>query len=396
MSIIKIDFSRIVGTSKDVKPRLPLFADRGVIFFERDTKVEYYWTGAEWELYAKSWNDYAHKFTDLEDTPSTIEDGKVPMGTSEGTIIWTTPATADPSTGFEKVDDGNGPGLRITGQDPSLYNNMAVGAVDMQFVYPDDLIVYGTESPYSLLSGRQNVITSSASGLYAIGVGNRIDTGDNDINSGAIGAYNTIVSGRHNHLIGAYHQIASSDRGSSLLAGNNNRASNGSGMVGLGMALDVRANSMVAVGVSNVAWGGNISDADRPIFVVGIGEIDYDPADGFPTASSRADGLSVRKNGVVYYPSLSTSLIDAESNTSKVALTKEWYIANVPDAQPTPTLDSVAKAGPNSTVNISAPNLVTNEVDVYSLDSISGIITCTQAEYNSLTPANAIMYIIIG
>lgn len=61
-------------------------------------------------------------------------------------------------------------------------------------------------------------------------------------------------------------------------------------------------------------------------------------------------------------------------------------------------LQQVSEKGNHTTMELFAPNLVTNEKDTYpSVEKVSGMVTLTQVEYDAIaTPDVNVLYIIIG
>jgi hypothetical protein len=105
MSINKIDFSRIVGTSFDIKPMNLLKGDIGTVFYEKDTRDLYDWTGIEWLLYSKSWDNYGTTFIGLDDTPSNIIANQMLIGNALGDGLIFAPV---PEAGIGEAPLGTG------------------------------------------------------------------------------------------------------------------------------------------------------------------------------------------------------------------------------------------------------------------------------------------------
>ena len=259
-------------------------------------------------------------FITLNEVPPQINsDWTSSSGVSQ---ILNKPTITNP-TGLEAINEGNGIGWRMIGQDPSLRSNIGVGSVDLTTLDPWDTdLDYGPFAEYSFMAGEANKITGPGYSAI-IGHGNSISS--TYTSNYIFGVFNSITAGYGNVLIGYYNQAATDPNGYAVLLGNNNRAFGTAPSGAIGTALDVRGRGQVAVGIANTIWLGTNMDVNRPMFTVGIGT-STTPV-GPWEASVRKDGFIVDASGVVTAPDLSTAEITAES-TGKVLITKEYANAN--------------------------------------------------------------------
>jgi len=149
----------------------------------------------------------------------------------------------------------------------------------------------------------------------------------------AIGTYNKVLDGYAFTSIGYSNwadMTGSIGIGGSMGAYNKNTLS---ANITLGFGLTTSAKGHVAVGAGNVVYTGSATAADRPIFTVGIGDVDTTNTLKNGQVTNRADGLNVLKNGVVIADSLTIGLINLQTN-GRVLVTREWIETNISTEAP--------------------------------------------------------------
>lgn len=149
---------------------------------------------------------------------------------------------------------------------------------------------------------------------------------------------NTVLGYYGNHAIGTYNKVlngyAFTSFGYSNWADMTGSVGMGGTMGGynrntesanitLGFGLTARAKGVVVVGTGNVPYTGSLTALDRPMFTVGIGDIDTSQTFNNGTVSNRANGFTVLRNGSVIADTLSKQGIDLEPN-GRVLVTREW------------------------------------------------------------------------
>jgi len=198
-----------------------------------------------------------------------------------------TATTASNVTGLESLDEGNGFGWRLIGQNPDNYGNIGSNAVDLSYSTI-------TSSTRGATGERSRAIGSSttASGNISTAMGNgTLALGDL---STAMGA-NTVASGNFSTAIGNY-TIASGNYSTAM--GKNTIAS----------------YAATSFGRYNVGGGSNTSwEETDPLFEIGNG-----------TSSILANAFTVLKNGSITAPSFDL----AEITDDKALITKEYLEAN--------------------------------------------------------------------
>lgn len=190
---------------------------------------------------------------------------------------------------LSKIDEGNGNGYRLTNADPLNFGNIGADAVDLSYSEtPSDVLGATGSSAFAMGS---DVI---ASNYFSTVFGYLID--NNGIGSFDSG-FNLKDNGYTNSLFGIGHDVTS-------------------------------MNTTVVGQASNII-SDQISDFNytttKKLFVVGNGTIQN--ADYSYAVNTRSDALVVRLNGSVEAPSLTSTLIEADT-TGKTLVTKEYVGAN--------------------------------------------------------------------
>ena len=326
MGIVKLDFSRIVGRSTDIKPFLPIKKDVGTEFYESDTRYVYVWNANQkWELYSTPSINPVMAWSTLTDTPNdyTGHEGKVPVvnGTADGLEFYT---LKEPS-GFELVD---GKGFRPVGQDPTYLGPVGTRALDISTTSIIDPTYGGTGSysittgidvknpaPYALVIGTESSITGFS--FYAVVHGDEITvdgycTKAYGFRHAIVGHYNTVhrtdnsVEGSYNTVDGTGNTIVT---GGSHIFGDYCTVTGDNSKV-LGYGLRVNSFGEVVVGHYNIDHTTNGSSGtyhpDDGVFTVGAG------SDGI-----KRDALRILNKGLVLAPELTIALITPEARSLK-------------------------------------------------------------------------------
>ena len=200
----------------------------------------------------------------------------------EGT--YTIATTADVThSALVFLDDGNGNGIVISGRDPLNYGNVGLNAVDLS--YNDSTSsTWGALGENSFAFGSE--ITSNNYGSISFGY-NIFNNGLNSFNNG----YTHRDAGYTNFLTGSGHDVTSMN----------------TTVVG-------QASNIIASGIDD--FNAYIT---KPLFVVGNGTINNSTFD----VITRSDAFIVRMNGLATLPSVTNSLIEADT-TGKAIVTKEY------------------------------------------------------------------------
>ena len=191
----------------------------------------------------------------------------------------------------------------------------------------------GIETSGTTAIGGDNISYSevnSYGGHAIIGYGNTVV---GYYNNSAIGTYNKVLNGYAFASIGYsnWADMTGAIRiGGSMGAYNKNTLS---ANITLGFGLTTSAKGHVAVGAGNVVYTGSATATDRPIFTVGIGDVDTTATLKNGQVTNRADGLNVLKNGAVIADSLRIGLINNQTN-GRVLVTREWIEANISTEAP--------------------------------------------------------------
>ena len=262
--------------------------------------------------------------------------------TSAVTKGWVNNNLPTSPTGLEALDEGNGVGWRLIGQDADNYGNIGLNAVDLSnstsassttgavgistFAQGED---HQIDAGYSAAFGWNNKILyaggNSGSGNFATGFNNTMyEWTWTNINSGYLNKLGTSGSTGGNTPV--------SYQSGTLGYFNNSYAGKGSFLIGAGL-LHGGAHCTV-VGAANVDITNTVADQFfppdndllNPAFIVGTGDVDR-TIDTAPVLTRR-NGFVVLRNGVVTAPEETTALIDAEV-TGRVLVTKEWVESKV-------------------------------------------------------------------
>lgn len=218
-------------------------------------------------------------------------------------------------TGLKAIDEGNGVGWRLANRDANLYDNIGDNAIDLS-ISTSSATNKGAVGTLSFAQGEE----IHASGYNAVGFGfNHTITGTLSTAFGyenTLGGYGGFATGKQN--------IINSEYGTAI--GSYIELTEGGYNSGIGLSLLVKSTSTTVVGQANEDYtgtSGNINVSDSPMFVVGNGTI-------FPetnTANVRSNAFVVKLSGEVTAPSLTNTIIDADT-TNKVLINKEWITAN--------------------------------------------------------------------
>ena len=202
---------------------------------------------------------------------------------------------------FEQIDEGNGLGVRTKGADLTGRNPIGLGAMDFSSV--DGIGTgFGAESDYAIAFGgnqKMPAIGSTFGAHTAFGFGNTVGGYYGNF---AFGVENNIIDG-YGAFVGGYQNTAdyTSTVGHGFVYGLRNNASTWWAS-GIGSGLEINSAGMLATGIANEIYLGTANATDRPIFVVGIGEVDSSATASYGDIISRADGFKVLKNGDVAMP----------------------------------------------------------------------------------------------
>ena len=271
---------------------------------------------------------------------------------------------------FQNKDEGNGIGIIIRDRDPLNYGNIGFRAFDTSFSDEADS-TYGATAFLSFAQGYQTVASgdtstavgsqttssgyaSFASGSVTSAIGDYSHT--EGVNASAMGptchsegwdttsqgiaahseGFGTQANANYSHAQGNItiaNGIGSHAEGNNTIANGNYSHAEGNSNVTNGLyshsggannfANSFAESSIGCNGTNLSGTSGSFVSSDR-IFNVGIG----------PNTSTRLDGLSVFKNGVVTLPTITNALIAAAS--PKALVTKEFLVASIPIIQNNP------------------------------------------------------------
>ena len=244
--------------------------------------------------------------------------------------------TIVPSTGLERIDEGNGDGWRLIGRDPTYYGNIGLNAIDFSYSTTTGT-TKGSTQEYGVTFGRDNEnnqIGSLVGGFdNSVGVINGQQFGVRNI----VWGMNNLVQGMsyNGGVLGLYHKLGhpslvwpNTFNSASFLIGSENTMPYGYGSVHLGVQLSGNSPYCTTVGVANEDvtitpaspyWATMLGA--NPRFIVGNGTRNGSTAPGF--AITRSNAFEVYQSGDVIAPSLTTTLIDAEA-TGRVLVTREY------------------------------------------------------------------------
>lgn len=272
---------------------------------------------------------------------------------------------------LEGIDEGNGLGYRIKDQDPAKFVDTGYGTVDLQindgYVGTD----FGEASSAGLLVGGGNRLPSGVNNFgqhVAIGSSNTVQGYYNNM---AIGTSNIITNGYSVVALGFSHDInLSSTVGQGLASGTANTL-RGYWSSAIGAGLISKWKSALVIGEGNTDLGGTVDDLDRPLFVIGNGNVSSLTVN-YADILSQSDAFIVRYDGSVEAPSITNALID--STGAKSLTSREWVLenagrgkfnlVNVDSAYTALTTDYTVNATANSFA-ITLPTAVGDQGKVY-------------------------------
>lgn len=202
------------------------------------------------------------------------------------------------STGLEAIDEGNGTGWRLIGQDASKFSNIASGAIDFTSVagYTGTDFGVGSDRGFSMGDGNKLLPTASNFGAHvAFG-------GENEVsgyyNLMAFGTRNIMTQGYSAAAIGYGHTVnLNNSVGQGFTSGTANTL-NGYWSSAIGSGLISKWKGALVVGEGNIDSSESVTAADRPLFVVGNGEVSANSGN-YGQTTSRSDAFKVRKNGEI-------------------------------------------------------------------------------------------------
>ena len=198
---------------------------------------------------------------------------------------------------LQALDEGNGIGYRYANADLSKMTDIGANSLDLTTVFGGDTD-YGVGSNGGFSFGADNKLPRSASNFgshITMGFGNTVQGYYNNM---AFGLSNTITNG-YSFFTAGYENTANMTpqigQGASL--GNFNSNTNywnfnvGSGLIN-------KWKGSVAVGMGNVDTSEGVTASDRPIFIVGNGNLNSSTVN-YGQVLSRSDAFRVLANGTV-------------------------------------------------------------------------------------------------
>ena len=297
-------------------------SDSGRIVLNTGLNGFYGWNGTSWiGLGASGGGSYT-----LPTASTTVLGGVKTDGTTI-TIDGGGVITANyPTAGIIAENQGNGIGYFIYNREPTKYSPIGSGSVDLTVTpITEPLTTYGVESPGGFSTGTSNRLPSGASNYgshQAHGYGNVVSGYYNNM---AFGTYNTMSQGYSNFCAGYGNTVNTSHLtpASAVIGTHNNQT----GYLGVtvGAGLINKWKGATITGMCNVDNTATVIQADRPAFVVGIGDMSV-LSSSYGNANSRKDGLVVKFNGEVVLPETTIGIINAEA-TGRTPVTKEWIQA---------------------------------------------------------------------
>jgi len=198
---------------------------------------------------------------------------------------------------LQALDEGNGLGYRYANADLSKMTDIGSNALDLTTVFGGDTDYgVGSDSGFSFGSDNKLPRTASNFGMHlTMGFGNTVQGYYNNM---AFGLSNTITNG-YSFFTAGYENTANMTptvgQGASL--GNFNSNTNywnfniGSGLIN-------KWKGSVAVGMGNVDSAEGVTASDRPIFIVGNGDLNSTTVN-YGQVLSRSDAFRVLANGTV-------------------------------------------------------------------------------------------------
>jgi len=297
-------------------------SDSGRIVLNTGLNGFYGWNGTSWiGLGASGGGSYT-----LPTASTTVLGGVKTDGTTI-TIDGGGVITANyPTAAIIAENQGNGIGYFIYNREPTKYSPIGLGSVDLTVTpITEPLTTYGVESPGGFSTGTSNRLPSGASNYgshQAHGYGNVVSGYYNNM---AFGTYNTMSQGYSNFCAGYGNTVNTSHLtpASAVIGTHNNQT----GYLGVtvGAGLINKWKGATITGMCNVDNTATVIQADRPAFVVGIGDMSV-LSSSYGNANSRKDGLVVKFNGEVVLPETTIAIINAEA-TGRTLVTKEWIQA---------------------------------------------------------------------
>jgi len=243
------------------------------------------------------------------------------------------------STGLEAIDEGNGVGWRLVDRDPTYYGNIGIGAIDFGV---NSIInsTLGALGQNSFVHGLNN----AATGIRAIALGSNMILPGN-------GAFGVGDNNNNDSELGTHLGIALQSQGS------------------IGVTVIGTANEEFSL-------PDTANDPTHPLFIIGNGTITK--TDKWE-ADVRSNALQVLKSGEITAPSMTTTIIDAETS-GKVLLTREYGAANY-GASGLESLDEGNGVGWRIIGRDSANygNIGSNAIDFSGASSPSGTLGATES-----------------
>jgi len=270
-------------------------------------------------------------------------------------------------------DDGNGIGYVIKDRNPAYFNPVGLGSMDLSSATSAG--GFGAESPGGFTTGADNLLLSGASNFgahQAHGYGNTVQGYYGNM---AFGAYNTVTDG-YNFVTMGYTNTANMKTtvGHGMSVGAFNDSSEYWNNA-FGFRIIAKTKGITAVGVANTDYPEGVLDADRPSFVVGIGDASSVAGAGYGNVAFRKDGFIVRFDGTVQAPELTNAIIGAES-TGKVIITREYLEAYNPiNAQKNINGNYTILSGDNNTL------LVLSSATAFNITVNSGLTNNFETEF---------------
>lgn len=186
------------------------------------------------------------------------------------------------ATGLEALDEGNGIGWRLIGQDPVNFGNIGLGATDLS-ASPLASTTHGATGAYAFAAGLQSI--ASGTGSFV---------------AGGAGAE---ASGSASHAEGA-----------STVASGSGAHAEGNQTTAIGAAAHSEGLQTIALNPTSHAAGSyNIGTDVNTIHETGIGT----------SPGNRKNAFEIYKTGEVVAPEMANALIDAFP-TGRVLITKEY------------------------------------------------------------------------
>jgi hypothetical protein len=229
---------------------------------------------------------------------------------------------------FEKINEGNGEGIIISGRDSNNYGPIGGFAVDLSTNFSSSS-TKGATGEFSFVTGSNN--TASQTGAVALGV-NNTSSGQASFTSGN---FNT-ASGLFSFSLGSSN-ISNKDYSFSL---GTNITTSGNNSIGIGSYINSKSLLETVMGVFNTDYTPSSTTSwistDR-LFTIGNGL----------NSGAKSDALMILKNGLVTLPSITNDLIENDL-TGKVIITKE-YLESLPSVTPDGS-ETKLQAGTNITI----------------------------------------------